>query len=111
MVHFSLFSYTCCAEQQKRGTPIKQLCKCELEDYMTDILFKTRKSEKVTQARFSEKLMMDVRSYAALEHGENLCCTLTFIIYLCFFCKDVDGLVQDLRSILLKAQSDERPAS
>lgn len=90
---------------------MKQLCKCELRDYMTDILFKVRKREKLTQAKFSEKLMMDVRSYASLEHGESLCCTLTFMIYLCFFCKDVDALIRDLRSILLKAQNDERPAS
>ena len=90
---------------------MKQLCKCELKDYMTTILFKARKREKLTKAKFSEKLMMDVRSYASLEHGESLCCTLTFIIYLCFFCKDVDVLVQDLRNILLKAQNDECPAS
>lgn len=90
---------------------MKQLCKCELKDYMTGILFKARKREKLTQAKFSEKLMMDVRSYASLEHGENLCCTLTFIIYLCFFCKDVDSLVQDLRNILRKVQNGERTAS
>ena len=82
-----------------------------LRDYMTDILSETRKHEKLTQAKFSEKLMMDVRSYASLEHGESLCCTLTFMIYLCFFCKDVDALIRDLRSILIKAQNDERPAS
>ena len=90
---------------------MKHLCRCELPDYMADILFKVRKREQFTQAKFSEKLMMDVRSYASLEHSESLCCTLTFIIYLCFFCKDVDALVCDLRSILLKAQNDERPAS
>lgn len=90
---------------------MKNSCKCDLKDYMADVLFKTRKSEKLTQSQFSEKFMMDVRSYASLEHGESLCCTLTFIIFLCFFCKDVDGLVRDLRSILLKDQNDERPAS
>ena len=90
---------------------MKNICKCALRDYMTDCLSKTRKSEKLTQAKFSEKLMMDTRSYASLEHGESLCCTLTFIIFLCFHCKGVDGLIDDLRKILLKAQNDERPAS
>ena len=90
---------------------MKNFCKCALRDYMTDRLLKTRKSEKLTQAKFSEKLMMDTRSYVALEHGESLCCTLTFIIYLCIYCKDVDRFVHDLREIILKAQNDEQPAS
>ena len=90
---------------------MKNTCKCALRDHMTDCLAKTRKNEKLTQAKFSEKLMMDTRSYASLEHGKSLCCTLTFIIFLCFHCKDVDGLIDDLRKILLKAQNDERPAS
>lgn len=117
MVHATLFAYACYAlvahnsKRKERKTFMKSQCKCDLKDYMTDILFKARKSEKLTQAKFSEKLMMDVRSYASLEHGESLCCTLTFIIFLCFFCKDVDGLVRDLRTILLKNQNDELPAS
>lgn len=90
---------------------MKNSCKCALRDYLTDCLVNARKREKLTQAKFSEKLMMDTRSYSSLEHGESLCCTLTFIIYLCFFCSDVNSLVSDLRDIILKVQSDERPAS
>ena len=98
-------------QKKERYIPVKHLCKCDLRDYMADCLAKARKHERLFQAKFSERLMMDVRSYASLEHGESLCCTLTFIIYLCFFCKDVDALVRDLRNILLKAQNGERPAS
>lgn len=87
---------------------MKDSCKCALRFYLTNCFAKTRKFEKLTQAKFSEKLMMDTRSYASLEHGKSLCCTLTFIIYLCFFCKDVDALVQDLRQILLDVQKGER---
>ncbi len=90
---------------------MKNGCKCALRTYLTDCLAKTRKCEKLTQAKFSEKLMMDTRSYASLEHGKSLCCTLTFILYLCFFCKDVDALVQDLRHIILEAQKDDRHVS
>lgn len=90
---------------------VREFCRCALRDYLTDRLAKARKQEKLTQAKFSEKLMMDTRSYASLEHGESLCCTLTFIIYLCFFCRDTDGLIQDLRKIILKVQNDERGAS
>lgn len=90
---------------------MKNSCKCALRDYMTNCLAMTRKSEKLTQAKFSENLMMDTRSYVSLEHGKSLCCTLTFIIYLCFFCKDVDALLQDLREIILDAQKDDRHVS
>ena len=90
---------------------MKNICKCALRSYMTKCLFKTHMREKLTQATFSEKLMMDTRSCIALEHGENLCCTLTFIIFLCFFCSDVDALIQDLRKIILAAQNDDLPAS
>ena len=90
---------------------MKNICKCALRTYLTDCLSNTRKREKLTQAKFSEKLMMDTRSYASLEHGKSLCCTLTFIIYLCFFCKDVDSLVLDLRHIILDAQKDDRHVS
>lgn len=90
---------------------MKNSCKCALRDYMTQCLFETRKSEKLTQAKFSELLMMDTRSYASLEHGESLCCTFTFIMFLCFHCKNVDALIRDLRKIILKSQQDERPAS
>lgn len=38
---------------------MKNTCKCVLRTYMTDCLSKTRKGEKLTQAKFSEKLMMD----------------------------------------------------
>ena len=51
--------------------------------------------------------MMDTRSYAALEHGDSLCCTLTFILYLVLFCNDVEGLVSDLREIVLRHLSAE----
>ena len=90
---------------------MKHICKCALRSYMTRRLTDARKQAHLTQARFSEKLMMDTRSYANLEHGKSLCCTLTFIIFLCFHCKDVDALIRDLREIILMAQKDGRPAS
>ncbi len=90
---------------------MKKLCKYALRDYMTQLLFKARQDEQLTQAKFAELLMMDTRSYSDLEHGESLCCTLTFIIYLVSFCKDTDALVRDLRMLLFNASNDERFAS
>ena len=79
---------------------MKHICKCALRSYMTRCLTDARKQSHLTQARFSEKLMMDTRSYANLKHGKSLCCTLTFIIYLVFFCKEVDALIQEKKSML-----------
>lgn len=87
---------------------MKESCKRALRDYMTSRFAQARKNSGLTQARFSEKLMMDTRSYVALEHGDSLCCTLTFMLYLCFLCEDVDGLVDDLRNIILTAQKQEK---
>ena len=60
---------------------MKRTCKSAIRSYMTRRLTDARKQSHLTQARFSEKLMMDTRSYADLEHGKSLCCTLAFIIY------------------------------
>lgn len=63
---------------------MKYQCKCFLRDYLSQWLAAARKEAGLTQARFSELLMMDTRSYADLEHAQSLCCMLTFILYLCF---------------------------
>lgn len=90
---------------------MKRTCKSAIRSYMTRRLTDAQKQSHLTQARFSEKLMMDTRSYADLEHGKSLCCTLTFIIYLCFFCENVDALIQDLRAIIRNSYEDDRSAS
>jgi len=90
---------------------MKNDCKCALRTYMTERLSKARSDAHLSQDKFAELLMMDTRSYAALEHGDSLCCTLTFVIYLVFICNDVDRLVCDLRKILVDVCSDERSAS
>lgn len=61
---------------------MKRTCKSALRSYMTRRLTDARKQSHLTQAKFSEKLMMDTRSYADLEHGKSLCYMLIFIIYL-----------------------------
>ena len=75
-------------------------CKYILRKYMSQCLHKTRSDLKLSQAKFSEMLMIDPRSYFDLERGTNLCGTMTFIIYLAFYCNDVQGLIDDLRTIL-----------
>lgn len=90
---------------------MKQLCKYALRSYMSSRLAQARKNAGLSQAAFSTKLMMDIRSYAEIEHGKSFCSTLTFILYLVFVCKDVDGLISDLRQIILDICNEERSDS
>lgn len=80
---------------------MKQRCDCALRAHITEHFRETRKRLGLTQAQFAELLMMDAHSYAAMENGENCCCTLTFIFYLVFFCKDVNLFVDDLQRIII----------
>lgn len=93
----------------ERYTSLRNICKCALRDYMSRCLAKTRHSEKLSQERFSEQLLIDTRSYADLERGEYLCCTLTFILFLVFHCDDVDAVLQDMKRIILDACGDDFP--
>ena len=90
---------------------MKDLCKCALRTYLSGCLRQARKDANLTQVKFSEKLMMDPRSYIALEHGDNLCCTLTLILFIVFFCKDPDTLIANLRNVILNTLGDDSRAS
>ena len=85
---------------------MKQACKCALQEHLAKHLAKVRFEEKLTQDKFAEMLMINPRSYSNLESGRNCCCTLTFIMFLAFCCKDVDAFVSELRSIILNVISD-----
>ena len=88
---------------------MKNTCKCALRTYMSQRLAETRREQKLSQAKFSERLMVDALSYADLEHGECLCCTLTFVLFLLFCCKDRDALLLDMKVIILKACNGNYP--
>ncbi len=90
---------------------MKHICNCVLREFMSKHLREARKTYGMTQARFSEILKLDVRSYAALEHAENLCCTQTFILFLAFFCPDANALIKELQEIILKIYDNEQSAS
>ena len=82
---------------------MKNTCKCALRTYMSQCLAETRREQNFSQAKSSERLMVAARSYADLEQGECLCCTLTFVLFLLFCCKDRDALLLDMKAIILKA--------
>ena len=90
---------------------MKNTCKYELRTCMSQRLAETRKEQHLSQTKFSERLMMDPSSYADLEHGECLCRTLTFVLFLVFCCKDRNALPEDMKALILKACNGGYPVS
>ena len=90
---------------------MKNTCKCALRTYMSQRLAETRREQNLSQTKFSERLMIDTRSYVELEHGECLCCTLTFVLFLMFCCKDRNAILEDMKALILKACNGGYPAS
>lgn len=82
---------------------MRDRCKQALRVYMSKRFRQERCDAGLTQARFADQLMMDGRCYAALEAGSNLCSTVTFVMYLVFFCKDRDAFIEELRQVILDA--------
>lgn len=86
---------------------MKKQCRCAFQAAMASRFKDARTEAKLTQAKFSELLLIDERTYIRLEHGSNCCCALTLILYLVFVCKDVQGFVDEMRSIILKVYEKE----
>ena len=82
---------------------MKETCKCALKEYLSTCLYEARISSHMTQEAFAASLHMSPRAYIALEHGEFLCCTFVFILYMTFICDDVASLRDDLEAVILKA--------
>lgn len=80
---------------------MKRQCKCSMCNYLSQCLARTRQEVGLTHSKSSELLVMDNHSYADLNHTPNSCCMLSFVLYLCFCCKDINGLVRDLKQLIL----------
>lgn len=78
-------------------------CRRALRTYMSKRFKQARINADLTQAQFAEKLLMDTRAYATLELGNSLCSTVTFVLYLVFFCEDVETLIKELKQVILDA--------
>lgn len=57
----------------------------------------TRTALGLTQSEMAERLSMDDRSYADLDHGKCCCSALTLALYLIYVCGDVDAFLEELR--------------
>lgn len=77
-------------------------CSCELRSSISKHFLRTRDFLDISQMEFASELNIDRRSYIDIEHSENLCCTMTLLIYLCYFCKDPAALLSDCKDIFDK---------
>lgn len=76
--------------------------RCELRDCLSNCMLKTRNELNLSQMEFAEGLCMDRRSYVDLEHGKNLCCSMTLLLFLVYYCKDPMGLLDQCKKIFDK---------
>lgn len=81
---------------------MKKECADELRTYMADCFKIERIRLGLSQAAFSRKLMVDVRTYSDLEHGKALCSMKTLVIFLTSICEKPDTIIQNYRQIVLK---------
>lgn len=74
-----------------------------LRAFMSSDFYITRKQLNLSQIQMAERLHIDPRSYAELEHGRNLCCTRVFVFYLfrCtqereMFLRNIERMINEL---------------
>lgn len=79
---------------------MKDVCKCELLNFISECLTQRRSEADLSQAKFSEKPMIDLCAYADPERGESFCCTLKFIAFLVYCCDDPVRILKECRAIL-----------
>lgn len=65
-----------------------------------------RLSNKISQAKMSEMLMMDLRSYADIENGKSCCSLLTFILFVICFCIDANDIINEIKIAFEELNND-----
>ncbi|MBR5782915.1 MAG: hypothetical protein IKY33_01670 [Clostridia bacterium] len=78
-----------------------------LKKYLHDKIVTDRKNHNLIQEKMAELLLMDLRSYADIEHGKHMCGTLTFTIYLLEFCDDPKQMLNEIEQLFAAAREDE----
>lgn len=84
---------------------MKRLYLKVLKHYLHKQFKDTRKRLGLTQAKMAEKLEIDTRSYSDIDNGKSLCSTLTFILFLLYYCPDLMKLLEEIRKILEDAKN------
>ena len=81
---------------------MKNSCHCALREYLSGCLAQARCEEILIQSRFSKHLAKDTNSCTKPEHSNDLCCMLTFVLYLASLSDDTDALIHDLDQVIRK---------
>ena len=76
----------------------------ELKSYLAEVMKETRKAKKLSQAKMAEILVMDVRSYADIENGSNLCGTITFIHFMLYIVEDINKAFEGIAVVVENAK-------
>lgn len=75
-----------------------------LKQYLARYMRETRKSQKLSQAKMAEILVMDVRSYADIENGNSLCGTVTFIHFMLYVVADIGKAFEGIAVVVQNAK-------
>ena len=86
-------------------------CNCSLRDYLSQRLDKALSDGSSACPENTELSLMGAAACNELLCAKDCCCTLAFMLYLCFCCKDVNGLVADLRKNVLDVYEKQSNAS
>ena len=68
-----------------------------MKQQFRDSLLRNRERLDLTQAKMAKKLLLEDRTYAALESGESCCGALTLALFLIYCCDDPETFLDDLR--------------
>lgn len=85
---------------------MREIYNNSLKKYLSTEMLLARDKSNLSQAEMAEALEVCIRAYADIEHGNSLCSTLTFVLYLIKFCPDVTKLVKDLEELINRAYSE-----
>lgn len=77
-----------------------------LKTFLHNRFVEARTTYGLTLAEMATILHMDPRSYIDLDHGKNLCGTLTFVFYLINFCNNPEQLIKDIANLFEEAEEN-----
>ena len=85
---------------------MRNLYKEELKTICHKHIILAKPQINLTQAQMAEYFVMDIRSYADIDSGRSSCGLLTFVLYLIYFCPDLDNFIDEIRDSFEKLKTD-----
>ncbi|MCI8633147.1 MAG: helix-turn-helix domain-containing protein [Lachnospiraceae bacterium] len=85
---------------------IRDLYVSLLKQYLSEEIKMTRKERSLTQEAMAEKLAIERRTYCNIEKGENMCGTVSFILFLAYECDDSIKFLKNVRELLEELRKD-----